>query len=103
VCFWKLETKGSEIMSHKRRVKVKVRGVKNISQDREIQQIFFGADSEPLTEELIQELIAKGWPEEDLRVLAGEGQTYCRPRNSLMGPSYYTDSRGTFKISPERR
>ena len=42
---------------------------------------------EPLTEELISELVEKGMPEGDLRFAARSGATYNRQRNSLIMPT----------------
>lgn len=45
---------------------------------------FLREGQEPLTDELIQELVKKyGMPEGDLRELQKMGATYCRERNSF--------------------
>jgi hypothetical protein len=55
--------------------------------DKTVEQIFLGKDNEPLTDELIEELIkTQGIPENDLRELQKMGATYCRPHNSFFTP-----------------
>jgi hypothetical protein len=50
-------------------------------------QIFLGQGTEPLTDELIRELVAKGWQEQELRSMKETGAMYSRPRNSLIFPT----------------
>jgi hypothetical protein len=40
---------------------------------------------EELTDEVIAELVAKGWPEQDLKWAKSEGKKYSRKRESLWG------------------
>ena len=51
-------------------------------------QIFLGKDTEPITDELITQLVKeKGMSGEELKYLQKQGATYCRPRDSfLAGP-----------------
>lgn len=55
----------------------------DISYD-EIDQIFFGKGSEELTDELVEELVAKGWERKGLVEFQKEGFRYNRTRNSLV-------------------
>lgn len=59
------------------------------NQDDEIARIFFGKDNEPITEEIIAELVAQGMPEADIRQMAKDGFMYCRPRNSFISPPHF--------------
>ena len=48
----------------------------------DIARLFGGKDNEPITEELIKELVLTGeFEEKDLRWFQEEGYTYCRPSN----------------------
>jgi hypothetical protein len=60
-------------------------GVKPMSKES-ISQIFGGEGTEPITEDLIAELVGKGWAEDDLRKGLSMGAMYSRPRNSLLMP-----------------
>lgn len=52
----------------------------------DIARLFGGKDNEPITEELIKELVLTGeFEEKDLRWFQEEGYTYCRPSNSFIG------------------
>jgi hypothetical protein len=57
---------------------------KDVEQD--VRQIFFGEGTEPITDELIKELVEKGFPRNDLLYLKNEGAMYSRPRNSFIFP-----------------
>jgi len=65
---------------------VKIRKIDDPVGDEAIQQLFFGKDNEAITEQVIHELVSKGWPEKDVLQFAKEGFTYCRPRNSFIEP-----------------
>ena len=41
---------------------------------------------EEITEDVIEQLTAKGWPEKDIREMKAKGFKYSRLRNSLVGP-----------------
>lgn len=43
-------------------------------------------DAEPLTDQVIAELVSKGWPESDLKQMRDEGAAYNRQRNSIVFP-----------------
>ncbi len=52
--------------------------------ENEIFNIFFSDEGlEELTDELYNELLNKGWSEEDLRFQKNRGNLYCRSRNSF--------------------
>lgn len=54
--------------------------------EKDIARVFGGKDNEPITEELIKELVLTGeFEEKDLRWFQEEGYTYCRPSNSFIG------------------
>lgn len=52
--------------------------------DRDIREIFFGEASEPLTDQLVEELAARGWPKADLQKFQRAGWRYNRRRDSLL-------------------
>jgi hypothetical protein len=56
----------------------------------EIRQIFFGKDSEELTDKLIDELVTKGWEREGLINFQREGFRYNRSRNSLIEGEFHS-------------
>jgi len=51
-----------------------------------VRQIFGGEGQEPLTDALIDELVAEGMPRHDLQYARSQGAVYCRPRSSLVFP-----------------
>jgi len=51
-----------------------------------IRQVFDKEGQEPLTDTVIAELVARGWPEGDLREMAAEGASYSRIRDSIIYP-----------------
>ena len=53
-------------------------------------QVFMGEGAEPLCECVIQELVSKGWPENDLRQMQKEGAFYSRYRNSILFPPEFS-------------
>lgn len=54
--------------------------------EEDIARVFGGKDNEPITDELIKELVSSTkFEEKDLRWFQEEGYTYCRPRNSFIG------------------
>lgn len=55
-----------------------------ITSSEEIDQIFFGKGSDKLTDELLEELVAKGWERKGLVEFQKEGYRYNRSRNSLV-------------------
>jgi len=54
--------------------------------DPEIRQIFLCEGCEPLTDVLIGELVARGWPKDDLNFARGARGVFCRQRNSILFP-----------------
>jgi len=52
---------------------------------KEIEQIFSGRGEE-LTDVVIGELVARGWPKDDLLYAQSQGYKYNRERDSLVGP-----------------
>jgi len=54
--------------------------------ERDVAEVFLGHRLEPLSEELIAELSARGWPEADVRSMAEVGAQYSRSLNSLIFP-----------------
>jgi hypothetical protein len=80
--------KSSKPREHKEDL-VKVRSVRN-PQSEEIQQIFFGKDSEELTDKLIDELVSRGWEKKGLLEFQKQGYRYNRSRDSLLeGQSHF--------------
>jgi hypothetical protein len=68
---------------------VKIRPIDDVGQDEEIGQIFFGEGLEPVTEELIAELVGAGKFGGDvavIRKLAADGYRYSRSRDSFILP-----------------
>lgn len=55
--------------------------------DADIRQIFLGEGSEPLTDELIDELVSGGWEREGIEYARDNGGAYSRPRHSLIFPN----------------
>jgi hypothetical protein len=53
-------------------------------QDKIFRQVILGEGQVPLTDDLIQELVKKGWPEKDLRIFKAQGAMYSVPRNSII-------------------
>jgi hypothetical protein len=51
-----------------------------------------GDGAEPVTDELINELVDNGWSEVELRRYQQEGAIYSRPRNSMLYPPEYGSS-----------
>lgn len=54
--------------------------------DATLRQVFCDAGSEEITEDLIRELTARGWPGSDIREFARMGARYSRPRDSFIFP-----------------
>jgi len=54
--------------------------------DPEVREIFLLEGCEPLSDDLIGELVAKGWPKDDLLFLRGARGVFCRRRNSILFP-----------------
>jgi hypothetical protein len=52
----------------------------------EVSQLFFGVGAVKLTEEVITELVARGWPRADLECFARRGAMYSRLRDSIVFP-----------------
>jgi hypothetical protein len=52
----------------------------------DMQAVFTGQGTEELTEDVIKQLSAQGWPEKEIREMQGKGFRYSRSRNSLVGP-----------------
>jgi hypothetical protein len=52
----------------------------------EVRQLFLGEGLEPLTDALIDELVAVGWAKERLIEARDQGMSYSRPRNSFITP-----------------
>jgi hypothetical protein len=50
-----------------------------------MRHLFLGEGTEPLTDELVAELVSKGWPMERLIEARENGMAYSRPRNSIIG------------------
>jgi hypothetical protein len=65
---------------------IHVRSTDDLAEDDVSRHVFLGEGNEPLTEDLIKELVQKGWPEADLREFARGGAEYCRPRKSIVYP-----------------
>lgn len=62
---------------------------------RDLERIFGGRDNEPITEELIKELLSSTeFTEKEMRFFQKQGCTYCRPRNSFVGAPVFS---GSFK------
>ena len=59
---------------------------RDLANDPEIRQIFFGEGSERLTDKLIDELVARGWDRARLLEHRANGGVYCRPRDSILYP-----------------
>jgi hypothetical protein len=55
-------------------------------EDFDMQTVFKGQGTEDLTEDLITQLVAQGFPEKDLREMKAKGFKYSRPRNSFVSP-----------------
>jgi hypothetical protein len=55
----------------------------------EVQEIFFGLGSEPLTDQVIKELVSRGWPESELKRMQASGYIYNRNRDSLLAPDLH--------------
>jgi hypothetical protein len=53
---------------------------------------FFGEGLEPITDELINELVKKGWSGEDLKRQRNKGGKYSRTRNSIIYPPDFGSS-----------
>ena len=70
-----------------RRRAAKAAAKASINQDPKLRQIFGNEGQEDLTDELITELVTKGFPEADLRDFAKQGAKYSRPRNSIIFPA----------------
>ena len=50
----------------------------------EIEHVFFLKDCVHLTDELIADLISRGWPKDELEKFRESGGHYCPPRNSII-------------------
>src|SRR5262249_44859030 len=50
----------------------------------DVRQLFLGEGLEPITDTLIDELVAAGWTRERLIEARDLGHSYSRPRNSLI-------------------
>ncbi len=59
---------------------------------KEFRELFLGDGAEPVTDELINELVDNGWSEVELRRYQQEGAIYSRPRNSMLYPPEYGSS-----------
>jgi hypothetical protein len=59
---------------------------------KEVRELFLGEGSEAITEELINELVGKGWNESQLRSYQKEGALYSRPRNTILYPPDFGSS-----------
>ena len=53
---------------------------------QDVREIFGGEGQEPLTEELIKQLVSDGWDEKQVRDMAKMGGVYSRPRNTIILP-----------------
>lgn len=53
--------------------------------ERVFEQVILGVGSEYLTDDLIKELVGRGFPGPDLKRLQKSGFRYCRSRNSFIG------------------
>ena len=51
---------------------------------KDVRRIFFGEDCEPITRELLSDLLAEGWNPRDLEEAVQLGAVYCQPRRSLL-------------------
>jgi hypothetical protein len=54
--------------------------------DEEFSQLFGGEGEIPLTPDVIKELVAKGWSEDDLNYAASSGAMYSTVRKSILFP-----------------
>jgi hypothetical protein len=54
--------------------------------NQDVAEIFFGVGAEVLSEEVIAELVARGWPRRDLEELGAAGAQYSRARDSIVFP-----------------
>ena len=54
--------------------------------DTDALTLFYSPGTEEITENVIEQLTAKGWPEKDIREMKAKGFKYSRLRNSLVGP-----------------
>jgi hypothetical protein len=70
--------------------KLKKRKTKKLFKD--LKHIFFGEGTEPITDELINELLTKGWSKKDLVSYRNNGGQYSRPRNSIIYPPEFGSS-----------
>jgi hypothetical protein len=59
---------------------------RDIGTDKELREIFFGEGSEPITENLIEELAGEGWDRIVLLDARKGGAVYNRKRNSILFP-----------------
>jgi len=58
--------------------------------DKTFRQVFLGEGLEPLTNELIDELVrVQKMPKKDLLKFQKQGAQYSRPRNSIVFPLVY--------------
>jgi len=58
----------------------------NMPLRKSTRQLFLGEGTEPLTNELIEELVLKGWKKSDLLYHRQRGGMYSRPRNTVFYP-----------------
>ena len=62
-----------------------------VSED-EIEQIFFGKGTEELTNQLVEELVGKGWERKRLVEYKKQGFRYNRKRNSMFDPDVHFEN-----------
>jgi hypothetical protein len=65
---------------------VTLRPLVDYAEDPEVRQVFLHEGQVPLTHELIAELVARGWPEDDLLAAREAGAVYSTIRDSLIYP-----------------
>ena len=53
---------------------------------KKLRQVFGGEGTEPLTDELIEKLVKKGWEREQLLYHRSNGGVYSIPRDSVLYP-----------------
>ena len=54
--------------------------------DSEMREIFLLEGCEPLCDAVMAELLARGWPKDDLDYLRQAGGVFCRRRNWILFP-----------------
>lgn len=52
----------------------------------DVRQIMLREGAEPITDELVEELVQRGWSRELVEQYRSQGMDYSRPRNTFLGP-----------------